>query len=330
MEQFQGKRILVMNGKKLLMAGLAVFGFFSASLNSAIAGHIRKTTYYTPFISSVPTPGTVAFFRSPTAPWRITGGVVLRGGAKFYTQDRADQKAEEVPVAELSLRADKDGIVTISRKQQSYRLDIFPNFVCPLGRFVERGALIAYTELNGVTEEMAQQIATAGLVDSNLISRFDNSIAREFFNTPFEQLFERADHAQVVSLDDATAAPMVLGINKAIGSDLKLSFDRAAYVHADFQVSYKIYLVNSSKEVDTEGVPLRYHLRYSRGSLPYIDRIEVFSQEWPDNATLTHEIDSKTFTQYDVVWAFQMAAIFREFYRSDKVAFAKFLGQACQ
>lgn len=317
-----------MNGrKKLLLAGLAIFTLASASLNFAFAGNIRKTTYYTPFISSVPTPATLAFFRSPTSPWRITGGVVLRGGARFYIQDSANQT--EVPIGELSLSADKNGIVTISRKQQSYHLDMFPNFACPLGRFVARDALIAYTELDGVTEDMAQQIAKAGLVDSNLVSRFDNSIAREFLDTPFERLFERADNAQVVSLDAATAAPMVLNINKAIGSNPNSSFNRAAFVHADFQVAYKVYLVDSSKEVDTEGVPLRYHLKYSRGSLPYIDRIEVFSQEWPDNTTLTREPDSKSFTQYDVVWAFQAAAIFREFYRSDKAAFAKFLAQAC-
>lgn len=315
--------------KNLPLAWLAVFLVSLTSLSPAVAGKIRKTTYYSTFINPVPTAAQLAFFRTPESDWRITGGVVLRGNAAFYVETGGN--STPVLVKDLTLHSGKDGAVTISRNQQSYRLDIFPNFACPLGKFVQRGAQIAYTDLRNVTEDMAKQIAERGLVESNLISRNNNSVAQEFYNTRFERLFKKADNAEVGDLDESIARPIIVDLNEKIGGNPNQSFDRAAYVHADFQVTYKIYLVDASKEVDTEGVPLRLHLKSKSGGLPYIDRLEVFSQNWPDGVKLTMGTDpDQLFSQYDVVWAFQTAAIFRAFQRSDKSAFAAFVADACR
>jgi hypothetical protein len=329
MEKFHGRVFIMKILKKLPLAGLAAFLIFVTSPNPAVAGKIRKTTHYSPFFNPVPTSPQLAFFRPPDGDWRITGGVVLRGSAAFYVETEGN--STPVPVKELTLKSGTDGTVTISRNQESYRLDIFPQFACPLGKFIQRGAQIAYTELIGVTQDMVKQIADRGLVDSNLVSRSSNSVAREFYNTPFERLFKMADNAKVSSLPESIARPIIVNLNEKIGGDPNQVFDRFAYVHADFQVTYKIYLVEASKEVDTEGVPLRFHLKSKTGSSPYIDTVEVFAQNWADGAKLANGTDpNQPFSQYDVVWAFQTAAIFREFRRSDKSAFDAFVADACR
>jgi hypothetical protein len=265
----------------------------------------------------------------PNSPWVITGGVVLHGKAEFYLD--SGEQSTKVPISELTLRSEKDGKVSISRDQASYNLDVFPNFACPLGRFVQRDAMIVYTELDDVTDEMEQLIAGAGLVDSRIPSAYENSVAREFAKTPFERLFERVDHAAITPLPSEIADPIVENLNKVIKSDPKQSFDKGAYIHADFQVTYKIYLVDKSKQIDTEGVPMRYALKYHTGGLPYITKVDVFSQDWSDDTKLS-DLSGRPFSvsQYDIVLAFQIAAIFREFHRANGPAFSDFVSQACK
>jgi hypothetical protein len=329
MEEFHGRGSIMFVWKRLRLAGPTILLVLLAFVCSVSAGKIRKATVYSTFISSVPTPETYAFFRTPEAPWSYTGGVVLRGRAEFYYETGAN--STRIPIQQLKLQSSNDGIVTISRNGKSFRLDTFPKLPCNLGKFIERGAIVAYTELDGVTEAMAERMSAAGLVDSSLgVAGLNHRIAREFFNTPFERLFERADNVLVADLDEDLARQTINNLNARIGSDPNQFFRRGSYVHADFQVVYKVYLIDASNEVDIEGVPLRYELEYNRGGLPHVIGIQAFAQNWPDDAKLTKALDPSTaFSQYDIVWTFQTAAIFRELHQSNGSAFSKFVADAC-
>ncbi len=300
-----------------------------ASLSSALAGKIRKTTDFSTFFNPIPPQAQLAFFNTPTSDWLITGGVVLHGNAEFYVEK--DGNLEKVPPSELGLQVAQDGKISIVRGKKSYQLDSFPKFACRLGGFVKRNALIAYTEIDDVTPTMTRLITKAGLVESNLDSPNENSVAKEFLDTPFERLFQKADYAEVSELPSEVASPIVTNLNKAIGSDPNQRFTGSSYIHADFQTTYKIYLIESSNQVETQGVPLRYELRFKTGGLPYFIGVKVLAQNWPDDAKLSDLTNPKQpVSQYDIVWAFQVAAIFGELNKSNKNAFSSFVSQACQ
>jgi len=309
-------------------SGLAILVVL-VSLSAALAGKIRKTTDFSTFFNPVPPQAQLAFFNTPTSDWLITGGVVLHGNVEFYVE--RDGKTERVTPSELSLQAAQNGKISILRGKQAYQLDSFPKFACRLGRFVKRDALIAYTEMDNITPTMAKLITKAGLVESELESVNENRVAKEFLETPFERLFKSADYAEVSPLPSEVAAPIITNLNKAIGSDPNQNFTGSSYIHADFQTTYKIFLIDSSNQVETQGVPLRYELRFKTGGLPYFTGVKVLAQNWSDETKLSDITNPKQpISQYDIIWAFQTAAIFGELNRSNKNAFSSFVSQACQ
>jgi hypothetical protein len=313
-----------------LRLGLKVLVLVTAlALPCATLGKVRKTVDYSSFINSAPSSTMLAFFDAPDALWTITGGVVLHGQAKFFMEQRGN--VELVPTSQIALSVNATGNVFLDYDHHLYALEIFPGLACPLGRFIQRNGLIAYTELDGVTEAMEKRIYSADLVDSNEPSGFDNSVAKEFVGTPFERLFAAMDYVDVTPLPENIKNAALGELNRKIGAHADSQFTKGSYIHADFQTTYQVYLVRGPDRVDAAGVPLRYELKYNPGGLPFIADVEVFSQNWPDDEHLGDlNNDNVRVSQYDVVSAFQAAGILRELHLANNGAFETFVSQACQ
>ena len=73
----------------------------------------------------------------------IAGGVVLGGHASF-TLERNDASSE-VPAGAVRLAAAHDGSVSLNYDGAAYNVAMPAGLACPLGRFVARDGIIAYT-----------------------------------------------------------------------------------------------------------------------------------------------------------------------------------------
>jgi hypothetical protein len=112
------------------------------------------------------------FFNSPTADYRITGGVVLDGGAidggVTFRFEKTGVKST-VLISELELKTENSKI-WIGYRGQKFNYDVIPNLACPLAKLVARKGKIAYTEIGNVTVELEMQILRNGLIDSEVDS----------------------------------------------------------------------------------------------------------------------------------------------------------------
>jgi hypothetical protein len=263
----------------------------------------------------------------PNGYFMIAGGVVLAGTATIILEQNGTDRP--VDPAAVTPVANTDGSVTLRYGGVDYRVGMPPALACPLGRFVARGGIIAYTVPKFIDSDSRHAMMRAGLKH--------HRIAGEFDGTVFEPLLHAADFAATKPLPPAIAQPLTASLNEANGID-GVVIEAAAtdekpigsLINTDAQVRYRVYLMASSHQVEISGVPLRYFWELDRSGAAGVFAIEELAQNWPAGTTLTDwSVPSAQPTQYDVVNFYQVSGLFREMHISRPAAFAAFVGSVC-
>lgn len=269
----------------------------------------------------------------------IAGGVLPSGHTLFLLERHgADQ-----PVAPGSVRLAllADGTAALTHGGMSYRIGMPAGLACPLGEFVGRGGVIAYTVPRYMDPRSRLAMREAGLAH--------HRVAREFDGTAFESLLRAADFAQTEPLPPAVASRIAESINESHGLRgmvLNASDDDGpmigSFINSDLQMTYHVYLMppaeaksatgaTSIGTVEIGGVPLRYFWKLDGAGGAAVFGVEIYAQNWPASARLADLTKPGAQpTQYDVVNLYQVAALFRAVHETDAAGFTAFVGQACQ
>jgi hypothetical protein len=257
----------------------------------------------------------------------IAGGVVPGGSARFFLE----QNGTDQPIAASAVQpvAMADGSMALRSRGATYQVGMPPGLACPLGQFVSRDGLIAYTVPKYVDQESPANMVRAGLVR--------HRVAREFDGTPFVPLLKAADFGDTQPLPPALTQRISDAINKTHGIgrlvlDASMDLDAmiGSYLNSGLQVSYHVYLMPGSGRVEIGGVPLRYYWTLDNGGAAAIFSVEMYAQDWPAGSHLTNVTapDAKP-TQYDIVNFYQVAGLFQQLHESDAAGFASFVDRAC-
>lgn len=311
---------------RAFVANFCILVAAAVSVASSAAAHIRATTDYSSFVNPVSTTAFAMGYFGVGGIFSIAGGVVFDGKARFFLEN--GNHVQPAPINLLSLVADKNGSVQIRHKNELYNLEIHTGLACPLGTFIARGGLIAYTVPDDTSEAARQRMKSEGLEGEKLVNA---EIAKEFAGGPFDSLLDGTDFAETVDIPDAFKRPIIDGINKVASPGLVLGdeFDElGSYINTDAQVTYKVYLVAGVGRVDTEGVPFRYYWDRTKKRTALVDDITAFSQDWPSTQRLSQL--PQPWSQYDFVSLYQNAGIFREFFNADASKFRAFVADACR
>lgn len=257
----------------------------------------------------------------------IAGGVVLGGTASFYLErDNSDQP---IDAASVHLHANAGG-VSLAYGGISYQVGMPAGLACPLGRFVARDGIIAYTVPKFLDPGSRQMMIRAGLKH--------HRIAREFDGTVFEPLLHAADFAQATPLPTAIAHSLTSSLNKAngLGSFVIDAADETekplgSLINTDAQVRYRVYLLAATQRVEIAGVPLRYFWELDRGGAAGVFAVDAFAQTWPAGTRLTDwSAPGAKPTQYDVVNFYQVSGLFRQLHLIQPLPFEKFVASSCK
>ena len=253
----------------------------------------------------------------------IAGGVVLGGHASF-TLERNDASSE-VPAGAVRLAAAHDGSVSLNYDGAAYNVAMPAGLACPLGRFVARDGIIAYTIPKYLDPESRMALLRAGVVH--------HRVAREFDGTRFESLLRAADFAATSKLPASMAEHLSNGLNYANGlRDFLVDVAErtvepvGSLINTDAEVRYHVYLMDSAHRVEIGGVPLRYFWETDQSGAAGVFAVDVFAQNWPPGTTLSNLAAP---TQYDIVNFYQVAGLFRQVHLSNAASFAAFVEQAC-
>jgi hypothetical protein len=262
----------------------------------------------------------------PDGYFLLAGGVVLHGSAHFMVE----QGGQDQPVPALSVTpvAEPGGRMALQANGRLYQVGVPAGLACPLGRFVERDGLIAYTVMRYMTPDSPRALQRAGLVRHRL--------AREFDGTPWETLLRAADFAETTKLPNGEGAAIAASINASNGSDAFVlrtadSDEIGSYINSDLQVTYRVFLMAGAQRVEIAGVPLRYYWLLDRAGQPAVFSVEATAQDWPADARLTDwRVPGAHATQYDVVNFYQVAGMLRALQLTSPDTFAAFVEKACQ
>jgi hypothetical protein len=257
----------------------------------------------------------------------IAGGVVPGGSARFFLE----QNGTDRPIAGAAVQpvAMADGSMALRSAGAMYQVGMPLGLACPLGQFVARDGLIAYTVPKFVDQDSPANMVRAGLVR--------HRIAREFDGTPFVPLLKAADFGDTQPLPPAVTEQISDAINKTHGIgrfvlDASLDLDTmiGSYLNTGLQVTYHVYLMPGSGRVEIGGVPLRYFWKMESDGSAAIFTVEMYAQDWPAGSHLSNVTapDAKP-TQYDIVNFYQVAALFQQLHESDAAGFATFVDRAC-
>lgn len=249
----------------------------------------------------------VAFFHSPH--FLYSGGVSLRARSlKFLTGDNSP-----IGINDLTLQFEENGgSVKIGYNNVLYELPIEDAMVCPLTKFVARGAYTIYTI--PVVRENEQYFSANGLVEAG-----DGYIAKEFAGTKYESFLGDVDLGiETGSLPSALKKAIIDNINSGLPN--LNSSEEGTYVNADFNIDYKAYLTKDGDRrfIDIAGLPLRYFWDVSAGDKAVIRDVKIF--EFPQR---------QSGLQYKAVLLFQNAAVLRQFATQRSDSFQAFLKTAC-
>jgi hypothetical protein len=258
----------------------------------------------------------------------VAGGVTLHGNARFLLEQ--DGKTSAVPASAVTPIAEPGGAVALQAGTTRYQLAMPAGLACPLGRFVERDGLIAYTIVKYMNEASPHALLRAGVVHRRL--------AREFDSTPFEKLLRAADFAATEALPGGTGASIAADLNAQNGVGalvLQASYvtdeKAGSYVNSDAQVTYDTFLMPHGSRVEVAGVPLRYYWLLDNAGLPNVFSVEALAQNWPADARLTDwRAAGAVPTQYDIVNFYQVAAVLRELHLAGPAAFGEFVDNICK
>ena len=257
----------------------------------------------------------------------IAGGVVPGGSARFFLE----QNGTDQPVAAGAVQpvAMSDGSMALRSGGATYQVGMPSGIACPLGQFVARDGLIAFTVPKYFTQDSPANMARAGLVRRR--------VAREFDGTPFVPLLKAADFGDTQPLPPAVTQRISDAINTAHGIgrlvlDASVDLDTmiGSYLNSGLQVTYHVYLMPGTGRVEIGGVPLRYYWKLENDGSAAIFSVEMFAQDWPAGSHLSNVTapDAKP-TQYDIVNFYQVAALFQQLHESDAAGFATFVDRAC-
>jgi hypothetical protein len=264
----------------------------------------------------------------PDGYFLLAGGVVLRGSARFLVeQDGRDRPVGDTAVVPV---AAPGGGMALHVAGSTYRVGMPPGLACPLGRFVRRDGLIAYTVLRYMNDESPRALQQAGLVRHRL--------AREFDGTGFETLLRAADFGATEPLPAGEGQAIASAINESNGIGAFVLTAAAeddrmigSYINTDVQVTYRVYLMAGAQRAEIAGVPLRYYWAMDRSGTPGVFSVEALAQDWPPGATLTDwRVPGARATQYDVVNFFQVAGVMRQLNVASPEAFGRFVAAACE
>ncbi len=255
----------------------------------------------------------------------IAGGVVLHGSAAFRLEQ--DGSENPVPASDVVPVAEADGRMALRYHGVTYPVGMPAGLACPLGRFVARHGLIAYTVVHFMDDDSPRSLMRAGVVRHRL--------AREFDGTRFEGLLRAADFAAAEKLPGNLGSSIAASVNSdnGIGAYLLTASyggndNVGSFVNADFQVTYQVYLMPGARRVEIAGVPLRYFWQLDHSGAAGVFSVQALSQNWADAARLSAANAAPT--QYDVVNFYQVAGLFRQLDASAPAAFATFVEQACR
>jgi len=258
----------------------------------------------------------------------IAGGVVLGGTAAFYLErNGADQP---VPASMIQLTAARGGSVSLTYAGATYQVGMPAGLACPLGEFVARDGIVAYTVPKYMDAQSRQFMLRAGLKH--------HRIAREFDGTPFEHLLHEADFAATTPLAPKMAHDLTASLNDANGLngfviDAADQDDKpiGSLINADVQVRYHVYLMAGRQQVEIGGVPLRYFWELDGNSgTAGVFAVDVLAQNWPAGTRLSDlSAPGAQPTQYDIINFYQVAGLFRQVHMSNPTQFNNFVDQAC-
>lgn len=296
------------------------------SLALPAAAQVRREANAASLVNPAASPALQALF-DRSGLFMIAGGVLPSGHIVFLLE----QNGATQPVAPGALHAAllPDGTPALVAAGATYRIGMPEGLACPLGKFVSRGGVIAYTIPRYKDPRSLMLMHEAGLAH--------HRVAREFAGTPFEALLRAADFGATEALPPAVTDRILASINQAHGLRgliMSAADDDApmvgSFINSDLQMTYHVYLQPASGRVEIGGVPLRYYWKLDGAGAAGVFGVEIFSQNWPAGSHLTDLTRPNAQpTQYDIVNLYQVAALFRALHETNSPAFNGFVAQAC-
>jgi hypothetical protein len=259
--------------------------------------------------------------------FRVAGGVLPGGHATFLLEENG--RDVPVPAADISAVALGDGGMALRHGGTTYAVAMPRGLACPLGQFVARDGLIAYTVPKYMDIDSQAMLVHAGLVRHHF--------AREFDGTRFEKLLRAADFGVTAPLPPALAQDILDTINHANGiGGLMLAASEeggsmvGSYLNGGMQVTYRVYLMQGADRVEIGGVPLRYFWAMQPAATAGVFAVEMYAQNWPAGSQLTDwSAPGAQPTQYDIVNFYQVAGMFHQLHDADAARFAGFVDAVC-
>jgi len=247
------------------------------------------------------------------------GGVVPRGAAQFLNPQKEVIDAKQLDLvvldqAKFRNRRPDYNAVGIRWKGNVYELGVPDDLIYPVMKFVQRDKYIVYTlPVAGFDKKF---FADNALRPFRKVDRLGMGyVAREFVGTPYAALLEWADFAETI--------PMSRKLQQQILSDIKAGpgvfTGVSSYVNSDFHVRYKVFLEieKGKRVVNVGGLPLRYFWTDSSTTAGVrVNKLEVF--RYPSESLGPQDL---------AVMFFQTTAIMRQFSKSNKPEFNRFLNE---
>lgn len=257
----------------------------------------------------------------------VAGGVVPAGHAVFLLDE--DGTNTPVPSASVHPVVLVDGAIGLRSGGATFTVGMPGGLACPLGQFVARNGMVAYTVPKYVDPDSRAAMLRAGVVR--------HRIAREFDGTIFEKLLKAADFGATEPLPPAVTQQIIGGINESHGitgmvidatDDLNTMV--GSYINSGMQVTYRVYLMPRTGRVEIGGVPLRYFWKMEQDRSAGVFSVEMYAQNWAPGTRLTDlAAPNARPTQYDVVNFYQVAGMFAQLHESGAAGFSAFVDQAC-
>ena len=249
------------------MRGTSVFVAALVVLTTGAYGQVRFEPR-SPFIDQRTDPAAAMLFGS-NGYFRIAGGVVLDGAAVLYLEANGTDRA--IPADQVRPLVNPGGSMSLRYEGADYRVGMPAGLACPLGRFVARDGFIAYTVPKYMDPDSMRLMMRAGLRH--------HRVAREFDGTRFEALLRAADFASTTPLPDTIEQHLTTSLNDADGMrgfviDAADAEDQpiGSLINTDIQVTYHVYLMQATQQVEIGGVPLRYFGNSIRMAAPVSSR----------------------------------------------------------
>jgi hypothetical protein len=305
---------------------ISAFAVAAFALTGFAQAQVRVEPQPSAFINAANAHGAAMLFGRSGA-FMIAGGVVLGGTATFALEHDGTDLA--VAAGLIHPLANADGSVSLTYAGQSYAVQMPAGLACPLGQFVARDGMIAYTIPKFMDADSRRAMMRAGLKH--------HRVAQEFDGTPFEPLLHAADFAETAPLPRGISQALTSGMNTANGLDGFViqaadgtSVPIGSLINTDAQITYRVYLMQGRHQTEIGGVPLRYFWQLDRSGAAGVFAVEAFAQNWPAGTGLSDlSAPGAKASQYDIVNFFQVAGLFHQLQLTNPAQFHVFVETAC-